>query len=164
MVTSLNSCQQTIAFEPVIILQPTVVERASYNAQFTLVGINGINGFGNWSAQFNGYLNELLRPIDIQFALIGSGTYGSRGSPSISSFLGNLQINVTYPPATPLPTRPSTTTNWKGTVTLTGGSVIGTLSRVEGDVIPSLYNVKGSYSLKYTNGTTTLSVKNMTIF
>ena len=164
MTTLTNGCNQIISIEPVIILEPTVIEKASYNSQFTLVGINGITGFGNWKAQFKGIINELQRPLDKQFPLLGSGSYGARGSPAISSFLGNLQIDVTYPPNAPLPTRPSTTTNWKGTITLTGGSLIGNLSRQECDVTPSLYNVKGSYSLKVTNGTSLITVKNMTIF
>ena len=156
--------QQNIIFENVIALRPVVIERASYNAQFSLVGINSINGNGNWSSSFTGNLNELDRPLDIEFPLMGGGNYIAPGSPSISSLLGNLQISVVYPPATPLPTRPSTITNWKGIITLTGGGVIGVLGRQDSDVTPNLYNIKGCYSIKHDKGVTILSVKNITIF
>lgn len=154
---------QNIIVEPIISLRLGVVEKASYSVQFNLIGINGLHGFGNWTASFTGILNELGCPVDAEFPLAGTGSYQARGCPSISSFIGNLQINVTYPPATPLPTRDPTETIWKGTVTLTGGCIIGMLSRDKGDIRPSLYNIKASYNMQVINGISTLSIKNMTI-
>ena len=154
---------QIIQFEPVIIFKPNIVEKASYNIVFTLVGINGINGFSSWKSSFQVELDKQNKPLTKEFPLVGSGQYGARGSPLISSFLANLQIEISYPSNAPLPTRETSNNKWKGTVTLTSGSLIGSLSAEGCRQVPSLYNIKGTYSLKVINGTFTINVKNVTI-
>lgn len=161
--TIINTTYQNIVLESLIILRLAMVENANYNVQFNLVGINGLHGFGNWTSTFKGILNESGCPMDVAFPLTGNGVYNASGCPSISSFVGDLQINIIYPPATPLPTKPPVETKWKGNITLTGGSVMGALSSIKGEISPSIYNVKATYDMKFINGVSNLFIKNMTI-
>ena len=149
----INTTYQNIVVDPLIVLRLAFVENANYIVQFNLIGINGLHGFGNWSSTFNGILNEAGCPMDVAFPLSGSGVYNTSGNPSISSFVGDLQMNISYPPATPLPSKPAVEKKWKGNITLTGGSVIGALTSENCEISPSIYNVRVS----------NLFIKNMTI-
>ena len=159
----INGSYQNTVFEQIILLRLASVENATYSISLTIVGINGQHGFGNWTASFQGVLNEIGCPLETAVPLLGSSTYKASGCPSISSYIGKLQINVTYPPATPLPTKPPTETNWKGPVTLTGGCVMGGLTRESGNITPTIYNVKAVYNRKFINGASTLFIQTMTI-
>ena len=116
-----------------------------------------------WKSSFEVQLDGQKKPLTKEFPLVGGGQYGARGTLLISSFLANLQIEITYPSNAPLPTKETSNNKWKGTVTLTSGSLIGSLSAEGCRQTPSLYNIKGTYSLKVLNGTLMLDVKNVTI-
>ncbi len=154
----------SVIFQKAISLQLAVIELASYSIQFSIVGIGVTKGFGNWTGSFKPIINQMGLPICVNNALIGDGTYNIKGCPSITNFLGNLQISVIYPSAIPLDTPEPTCTNWEGHITLTGGSVVGILTRVSGDVTPSFYNVRGTYCTKYNNGVINRYINNLRIY
>ena len=154
---------QIIQFEPVIIFKPNIVEKANYNVVFTLVGINGIKGFACWKSSFQVQLDEQKKPLTTEFPLVGSGQFGSIANSLISSFLANVQIEITYPNNAPLATRDTINNKWKGTVTLMSGCLSGILSAERCSQVPSLYNIKGNYSLTVLNKSLTINVKNVTI-
>ncbi len=156
-----DSCySQNIILEKAISLQLAVVEKANYNVQLHLVGIRGISGLGHWNNKFVAFTDNRGYPIEVNYALIGSGKYYTVGNPSISNLMATLQINIIYPDADPLPTRDPTETIWKGSISLSGGSVNGILNRLDGEnaIEPTVYNFKGCYRMKCQSVVYTLNV------
>ena len=159
----MNCYNQKIIFQPAISLDLAVVERATYTAQLNLIASGQMSGFGNWSQTWESYLNACGMPIETRTTLVGSGSYQINSCPSISSLLGKLQINITYPDNTPLPTNPPIENIWQGSVVLSAGTIIGVLTSDNVNIRPSIYNIRGSYTIKYENNTSSLYVKNVYI-
>ncbi len=159
-----TTCHQNIIFQPAISLQLSIVENATYTIQLSMVGINGITGFGSWTASFQGLLNDDGVPINSEVALVGTGSYQGIRNPSISSLLVNLKIRVAYPSQLPLETPDPTETSWKGIVNLTSGSVLGILNSQDGQIGQPIYTIRGTYRLQYDEETRGLYVTNLKIF
>jgi hypothetical protein len=160
---------QEIIFEDAILFQLAVPEIGNYVVQFSLIGVGVNSGYGSWSNNWNLILNDNKLSLNNVQPLIGSGTYQSLGNPSVSSLLGNLQINIDYPDNNPFPSDEPSQTSWEGNITLSGGSVLGvlTIKKTTGSPntgSPNIYSVNGTYQLKCENCKQRLYIQNLRIF
>lgn len=156
-----SPCQQVIIFQELISLVLPVVVEATYTIQLSIVGINGLTGFGSWTTDFQGNLNDQGLPINSEATLVGNGRYyGSRNN-SINSLLAHLKIKTTFPSQLPLETPEPTEMSWKGIITLTSGSVMGLLNSLDGNQV---LNVRGYYRQEYKEDSLELFVIGVKIF
>jgi hypothetical protein len=155
-----------IILPPAILFSIAIPETANYTVIFSLIGIGTVSGYGTWKANWqliddgNGrFLNSVI-PLNGD-----SFIYPRNGNPSVEKCLGNLQINIVYPSNAPFNTRPDTTISWEGLITLSGGSVLGVLNKVDNNnnSEPLIYNVTGIYNIKCENCQNNIYIRNLKI-
>ena len=144
-----------IVYPDAIVYELAVPETARYSVQWTVMGIQGVAGTGNWGATWNSAVNSEGATLESEHPLVGTGRFLAAHLPLTFRFRARLVVRIVPSRIIPFPTPDPTEATWEGIVTMSGCCLEGYLFRIgTTTMFPGYYRVSGEYAISRIQGST----------